>query len=269
MNQRTSRVDHQGFVVPPRSITLWRLGQAGFLIKSPDGARAVLDPYLSDSCAELGRAAGFNMNRMIPPPMTPQELVGVNLFLLTHSHQDHAAPETILPYLEAGGKATFVAPLQTAQKLRRLDVDEKQIYNIQPSQKIDFADLSIAATFAVPFAGDDLTHVGYLVSVTDGPSVYFTGDTAYEDILHIALVDRKPDVLVAVVNGAFRNMSPADAAKLAKYLNPKHVVPCHHDLFPDNSLPAELLRTNLAVLGLANRFLPLEYGKPFTFCIDR
>jgi L-ascorbate metabolism protein UlaG (beta-lactamase superfamily) len=60
----------------------------------------------------------------------------------------------------------------------------------------------------------------------------------------------------------------ADAAKLTKYLDPKHVVPCHHDLFPDNSLPAELLRTNLAVLGLANRFQTLEYGKPFTIRVD-
>ncbi len=269
MNPQTPFVDHQGFVVPPRSITLWWLGQAGFVVKSPAGARIVIDPYLSDSCAAIGRDAGFNMNRIVPPPISPQELVGVNLFLLTHSHQDHADPDTILPYLKAGGKATFVAPLQTAEKLRKLHVDDRYIHKIQPSQHIQFADLSITVTFAVPFGGDDLTHVGYLVSVTSGPSVYFTGDTAYEEILHLALAERKPDVLVAVVNGAFRNMSPADAARLAKHLDPKRVVPCHHDLFPDNSLPANLLRTNLTLHGIGDRFQPLEHGIPFTFCFDQ
>ena len=38
-------------------------------------------------------------------------------------------------------------------------------------------DMKIHATFAIPLGNDDLTHVGYIVSVENGPTVYVTGDT--------------------------------------------------------------------------------------------
>jgi L-ascorbate 6-phosphate lactonase len=38
----------KSYVVPEGSLTLWWLGQAGFLIKSPSGKIVVIDPYLSN-----------------------------------------------------------------------------------------------------------------------------------------------------------------------------------------------------------------------------
>ncbi|HVZ49863.1 MAG TPA: hypothetical protein VG916_13845, partial [Gemmatimonadaceae bacterium] len=96
--------------------------------------------------------------------------------------------------------------------------------------------------------------------VKDGPTVYFTGDTDYNDILGIAVKPHRPDVMVAVVNSAFRNLSPREAAQLAKTIGPRWVVPCHHDLFRDNSLPDRLLRTNLLIQGIVDTFCPLPHG---------
>ncbi len=263
--QTITRRDLQSFQVPPHAITLWWLGQAGFLVKTPAGKIAAIDPYLSNSCKALGEQFGFDMDRQVPPPLAPAELAGIDLYCLTHSHQDHLDPETVLPYWEAGGRGPFAAPPQALEKLQALGVPEDRITRVWPSRKIVLGDLTAMATFAIPFAGDDVTHVGYLLSVRDGPTVYFTGDTAYHDILAIHLADHKPDVLVAVVNGAFRNLSPAEAARLAKQLDVRRVIPCHHDLFPDNSLPARLLRTNLCIEGLGDRYQPLEHGAPFTY----
>jgi L-ascorbate 6-phosphate lactonase len=60
-------------------------------------------------------------------------------------------------------------------------------------------------------------------------------------------------------------MSPIEAARLARELNVKIAIPCHYDMFPDNSLPPQLLRTNLIVEGIGERYRELQHGKPFTF----
>lgn len=252
-------------VVPAGSIALWWLGQAGFVIKSPGGVTAALDPYLSNSCKALGEGAGFDMDRMVPPPLAPSDLAGINLYCITHSHQDHLDPETIAPFLAADEQATFVAPPESTEKLASIGVSPTRMKMTWPNKTTTVGDLSIRATFAIPFAGDDLTHVGYLISVEGGPRVYFTGDTAYHDVLVAAMSPHKPDVLVAVINGAFRNMGPADAATLAARLGVKVVIPCHHDLFPDNMQPPQMLRTNLRLLEMDHAYRLLKHGEMFTF----
>jgi L-ascorbate metabolism protein UlaG (beta-lactamase superfamily) len=75
----------------------------------------------------------------------------------------------------------------------------------------------------------------------------------------------KPDVLVAVINGAFRNLGPAEAALLAKRLGVKLAITCHHDLFLDNCLPPQMLRTNLKLQGIGDRYHLLRHGEPFDY----
>ena len=255
----------KSYVVPEGSLTLWWLGQAGFLIESPGGRIVVIDPYLSNSAKELGEQNGLNLNRLVPPPMSPAELVGVDWYAVTHSHVDHLDPETLAGYRAAGGNGPYLAPAETADKLEGLGVPADQILMTCPNRCHTVGDIEIQATFALPFSGDDLTHVGYLVRVDGGPSVYFTGDTAYHELLAIAVGPHKPNILVSVINPAFRNMSPIEAARLAKELDVELAIPCHYDMFPDNSLPPQLLRTNLIVEGIGERYRELQHGKPFTF----
>jgi L-ascorbate metabolism protein UlaG (beta-lactamase superfamily) len=60
-------------------------------------------------------------------------------------------------------------------------------------------------------------------------------------------------------------MDPAQAARLAKDIDVKLVIPSHYDMFPDNSLPPRLLRTNLIALGIGERYRELKHGHPFLF----
>jgi L-ascorbate 6-phosphate lactonase len=259
----------QAHKTPPGSITLWWLGQAGFIFKTPGGTVAVLDPYLSNSCKAVGDQHGFDMNRQVPPPLAPADLVGVQAYLLTHSHQDHLDPETLAPYRSAGGHGPYFAPAETFEKLHALGVPAAETTMVWPNKEIHLRDLVLRVAFAIPFAGDDLTHVGYLVSVQNGPKVYFTGDTAYNELLAMAMEPHKPDVLVAVINGAFRNLCPAEAALLAKQLGVKAVIPCHHDLFPDNCQPPQMLHTNLKLQGIGERYRLLRHGEPFEFALNQ
>jgi L-ascorbate 6-phosphate lactonase len=251
--------------VPAGALTLWWLGQAGFILKSPAGVLVAVDPYLSNSCKAIGDQAGFNMDRLVPAPLAPAGLAGIDLYAITHSHGDHLDPETLAGYRAAGGSGRFLAPGETVKKLLALGVPADRITMTWPNHVYQVGDVELRATFAVPLGGDDLTHVGYLLRITGGPSVYVTGDTAYHDVMAAAVAPHKPDILAPVINGAFRNMCPAEAARLARQLDVKIVIPCHWDLFPDNSLPPQLLHTNLKLEGLGDRYRLLSHGRPFTF----
>lgn len=253
------------YQVPEASVTLWWLGQAGFLVKSPGGVLVALDPYLTNSCKAVGEAYGYDMDRQVPPPMAPADLAGIDAYVVTHSHQDHLDPDTLQGFRAAGGRTRYVAPAEAAEKLGSLGVPQGEIDIVWPNGQVTFGDLTLRATLAIPPSRNDLTHVGYLMSVAGGPSVYFTGDTDYHEALGECMAEDKPDVLVAVINGAFRNLSAAQAATLAKQIDPRVVIPCHHDLFPDNSLPPRMLRTNLRMLGIGDRYRELTHGVPYVY----
>ena len=89
--------------------------------------------------------------------------------------------------------------------------------------------------------------------------------TDHDSIEGAVQISHKPDVLVTVINGAFRNLGPAEGAILARKLGVKAVIPCHHDLFADNCLPPQLLRTNLKLQGLGETYQPLSHGEPFDY----
>jgi len=250
---------------PPGHVTLWWLGQAGFLVKSAAGKVVVLDPYLTNSCKAIGDQNGFDFDRQMPPPILAEELAGVDAWLFTHSHQDHCDPETLSAARNAGGHGPYLAPPETIEKLQSLGVAPAEMVMLWPNKTHKVGDLLIRATFAIPLGGDDLTHVGYLVGLSNGPTVYFTGDTGWHDLLGEAVAPHKPDVLVTVINPAFRNLTPPEAALLARRLEVKAVIPCHYDLFADNCQPPQMLHTNLKLLGIGERYRLLRHAVPFNW----
>ncbi|MFH1613557.1 MAG: MBL fold metallo-hydrolase [Planctomycetota bacterium] len=251
--------------VPKGSISLWWLGQGSFIVKSSKGIIVAIDPYLSNSCKAAGESVGLNCDRLIEPPLSPQDLVGIDLYVVTHSHQDHLDPETVGPYRRAGGKGPYIAPPESVEKLKEMGVNQSEMCMIWPNKTHIVGDFRIRATFAIPYGADDLTHVGYLIFADHGPTFYFTGDTDYHEILANSVAEFKPDVLLTVINGAFKNMGPAQAALLARQINPRIVIPYHYDLFPDNQMIPHMLRTNLHTFGMQERFRILKHGEVFTF----
>jgi len=251
-------------IVPEGRVALWWLGQNGWIVKSPQGRIITIDPYLSNSCKTVGAALGVNFDRMVPPVLSPSDLAVADLYVMTHSHEDHLDVETLLPYRAAGGRGPFVAPPETCDKLRKLGVPDLEMSMIWPNKEYVCGDVTLRGTFAIPFGADDMTHMGYVVKVAHGPTIYFTGDTRYHEVLASCVAQHKPDVLVTVIN-PFGNLDPGQAARLARDIDAKVVIPCHYDLFPDNSLPPRVLRSNLMVLGIADRYRELKHGKIFTY----
>jgi L-ascorbate 6-phosphate lactonase len=251
------------FVVPPKSVAIWWLGQNGFIFKTPEGTLAAVDLYLTDSCA--GVVPGIDLTRKVPILIPPGELA-VDVFTCTHNHQDHTDPETIRG-LRNKDTAQFIGPHPSCDVFKAQGVEDGRIVPAWPSCDIEFRDVRIRGTFALPTDDSDLNHMGYVFEFGKGPKVYVTGDTDFNELLFSA-AKHKPDLLITVVNGGFNNLSHWEAAQLAGALKPKAAIPCHYDMFPDNCVDPRQFQASLKLCAPDVRYQELEHGKPFLFSTE-
>lgn len=250
-------------IVPPFSVALWWLGQSSFVLKSPSGTTLAIDPYLSNSCKEPALRVGLDYDRRSIPPIEPEAL-SVDAIALTHSHQDHCDPETITRHRASGFRGPYLAPGETMEKLTGLGVSPAEIILTWPNKVNSLGDIRLMSTFAIPPAGDDVTHTGYLIFIEMGPTIYFTGDTDYHEVLGY-IAEHRPEIMVTVINGVGHNLGPGAAAKLTSMINPEIVIPCHHDLFADNSMDPRIFRACLHSEGIAEKYVQLHRGERFIY----
>ncbi len=248
------------FPVPRGAVAIWWFGQNGYIFKSPEGTLAGVDLYLTDSCKALHQ--DVNMARRVPVLISPEDL-DVDLFLCTHNHQDHTDPETI-HNLRHKDTTRFIGPMPSCEVYRCEGIESGRIQPAWPSCRIEERDLTLDGTFALPTDASDLNHMGYVLSFGGGPKIYVTGDTADHELLHSAAA-HSPDIMITVINGGFNNLSHWEAARLAKVVNPRVAIPCHYDMFPDNSADPRQFRAALALTGAASAYKELTHGEPFVF----
>ena len=84
----------KGFKVPRNRVGVWWLGQNGFVFKTPEGTLLSIDLYLTNSVPVLLPDLPVDLNRMQPIFLAPEELE-TDIYACTHSHFDHADPQTI------------------------------------------------------------------------------------------------------------------------------------------------------------------------------
>lgn len=227
--------------VPRGTVALWWLGQNGFIFKTSEGTVVATDLYLTNSCVDVA-PPGMDLNRQVPVLIPPEE-IDVDLYLCTHSHQDHADPETI-ERLRHKDTMHFVGPHPACEIFHRCGVESGRIVPIWPDHFVEARDVTIRGTFALPTDDTDLNHVGYVFSFGDGPRLYMTGDTAACELLASAR-RHKPHFLITCINGGFKNLSHDQAALLAAEIQPRAAIPCHYDMFPDNSMDPAQFRAAL------------------------
>lgn len=246
--------------VPRASIALWFLGQNGWILKAPDGTVVAVDPYLSDALREKRKT--MNMARQVPVLIDPEALA-VDLFLCTHSHADHACPVTIAGAVKAGTRR-FAGPAETIEIYESCGIPREETILTWPNHSFSLGAFTFTGVFALPTDHTDLTHMGFMIEVADGPKLYITGDTADTPILHTA-ARHAPDVMIVCINAGFRNLSHWQAAELVKVVDPEIAIPCHFDMFPDNSCPPHMFKASLTVQGIGEKYRLLEHGKPFLY----
>ncbi|HSV29771.1 MAG TPA: MBL fold metallo-hydrolase [Candidatus Omnitrophota bacterium] len=244
--------------VAPGTMALWFLGQNGWLVKSPAGIVLAVDPYLTDSCHPSRR--GLDLRRRVPVPVAPAELAA-DLLACTHSHKDHADVETLTACAASGRIKRFMGPAETQAVFAAAGVPEAARALAWPNQVTELGDLRLTGTFALPTDTTDLTHMGLLVEVVGGPKLWITGDTQWCDLLADNGAQLAPDAMAVCINGGYANLSHWQAAELVARVNPRIAIPCHWDMFADNSCDPRMFWSSLTVKGIGDKYRKLDSGE--------
>jgi L-ascorbate 6-phosphate lactonase len=263
MSSREYMQSIQSCRVPQGALAIWYLGQNGFLLKDSTSPLIGIDLYLSNSCAKLKTSdQSCRLDRQLPIFIEPEDLA-VDLFLTTHSHQDHADPETIRR-LPTTGHTVFAGPFDAMQVFKDCGVAPAACRMFHPGESFDLGTATLKGTYALPTDATDLNHAGLLLTFASGITFYNTGDTAWTDRL-ATLLPRDVDICTICINGGYHNLSAEHAARIIEDVRPKIAVPCHYDMMVNNVGLPMMFRAALERTGTSSKFHMLRYYEPWLY----
>ena len=224
----------------PRQLSLWWLGQSGFLVCHA-GWCLVFDPYLSDSLTRKYAATDKPHVRMTARVVDPALLAGLAAVTSSHNHTDHLDADTLLPLFAASPAVRLVLPAAN------VDFAAQRLGEAHRARFVPLTDGASAVvgpfTFtAVPAAHEELSpaYAGFIVGV--GPfRRYHSGDTLPFPGLPERLRPFAVDVALLPINGCAPerrvagNLDGLEAARLAHAIGARCVIPCHYEMFAFNT----------------------------------
>jgi len=234
-------------------------GHSCVQLKTPGGKVVLLDPWFGN-------------------PTSPQSEGAVDtcdLMLVSHGHHDHlgAAPRAVRDAdslaIARRTRPTWVAVHELSLWLEtELDGAGVEIIGMNKGGTVSAAGLTVSMVRADHSAGDWLAAgepmmgwakqvegpmylgepVGFVIGLEDGRKVYYTGDTDLFGDLDLVRMMHKPDVAIMPIGGHY-TMGPAGAARAAKMLDVRAVIPVHYGTFPILAGTPDELRTELGKIG--------------------
>lgn len=234
----------------PRELNLWWLGQSGFLI-AWGGHRLLLDPYLSDSLTEKYAATDKPHVRMTARVIEPENLKPIDVVTSTHNHTDHLDRDTLLPLLKSNPGLELVIPeANRGFVAERLGTDPSWPTGMTSGECVELAGFVF---HGIPACHNTLEtdgqgrhrFMGYVVEA-GGWRLYHAGDTLMFPGLENLIRPWDVDVALLPINGnkperkVAGNLDGREAARLAKAINARLVVPCHYEMFEFNTASPEL-----------------------------
>jgi len=207
------------------SLGIFWLGQAGFLIKTPEGSTIAIDPYLSDCCERL---VGFK--RIMLPVLSLDELDPDYLFV-SHEHPDHF-DEDLIEKLKGRSQLKILGPVECKKRAMEIGINAAQFTLLEENKPVDFGEFTMLPVKAdhgelSPDALGFVFDFGFV-------KVYFAGDTAYSPDIMKRVLEMRPEIAILPINGEYGNLNSLEAAQLARDIGCKVVVPCHYWTFVEH-----------------------------------
>jgi L-ascorbate metabolism protein UlaG (beta-lactamase superfamily) len=229
----------------PEHLHLWWLGQSGFLVQW-QAHHLLFDPYLSDSLTHKYATTDKPHVRMTERVVAPERLNFIQVVTSSHNHTDHLDRDTLVPLLRANPRLELIIPEANREfVVNRLEVPVELPRGLDAGKSIAVAGFNI---HAVPAAHNELEKdvggrhkfLGYVVEA--GPWViYHSGDTLRYDGMEDWLGRWPIDIALLPINGdrperrVAGNLDGPQAARLAKDLGARLVIPCHYEMFEFNT----------------------------------
>ena len=248
-------------------VHLWWLGQSGFLIKY--GNRFLLiDPYLSDSLTKKYASTDKPHVRMSERVVDPARLDFVDVVTSSHNHTDHLDAETLIPLMKANPAMRVVVPAANREfAAERLKVDPATLLVADEGKTINVAGFLVTGIVAAhpQVERDEQGRSKYLGYVIEAGfcTIYHSGDTLWHDAIVEQVKQFKIDLALLPINGdrpqrrVAGNLDGPQAARLAKAIGARMVIPCHYDLFEFNTASPDEFVNECREIGQNHRVLRL------------
>lgn len=235
---------------------IYWLGQAGFWIETGTH-RLLIDPYLSDSLAKKYAGQRFPHQRMMPPPISIEDLPRPDLVLVTHAHTDHMDAATLGPLAKRFPDLSFVVPAAVVDvargrigDVRLIGMDAQEVVTIAKGLSVT----AFAAAHEDRRVDAEGRHVflGYGIE-SGGLRYYHSGDSIPFADLDAAVQEYAPHIALLPVNGrdATRasagipgNFTLEEAHHLAR--NCTFFVPHHFGMFSFNTIDPQQIDDPIA-----------------------
>jgi L-ascorbate 6-phosphate lactonase len=227
---------------PGDSIGVVALGQAGFALRSRDDL-VLIDPFLT-----------LRPDRLVDAVVDPRGLLGVTAVLATHEHGDHLDLPTWAVIAEMSPNARFVVPEPLVPLVSDAGIPSERVSGARIGAAIEVGSVRatpVPARHAVQiedgYSLGDQEHgtprfVGYVVEL-DGVLLYHAGDTLTDETIVRTVGELRPDIALLPINGRdpererrgiVGNMSPDEAARMARDLSVALAIPMHFDAIRGN-----------------------------------
>ena len=224
---------------------LWWLGQSGFLLQW-NGIHVLLDPYLSDSLTRKYSQTDKPHVRMTELVIDPSRLSFADVATATHNHTDHLDADTLCPILARNPNLKLIIPeANRAFVAERLKIDSAVPIGVDDGGSVEICGMrysGIASAHEILDRDENgrAKYLGYVLQF-GGWSIYHSGDTVRYDGMAEKLQQFKIDVALLPINGRAverrvpGNLFGNEAARLARDIGARLVVPCHFEMFEFNT----------------------------------
>lgn len=248
-------LDFSAKVLAAKSLSLFSVGQAGFIIKSVRGQLLAIDLYLSN-CVE--RAEGqLGFKRLLPQILSASELT-FDCIICTHPHLDHFDIDAVPEMMSKGSRLLCSAGCEKLVKKTQMEYFKENIVYVKPGDHMVEGDFDI--TFVNCDHGSGAPDaVGVIVKV-DGKTIYEVGDSCLR-LDRVNEIPKSLDVLIAPINGKNGNMDSEDTVKLAEALKPRLVIPCHYGMFASHGGDLEKFYDSMSAKSLP--MLIMQQGEEY------
>lgn len=216
------------------------LGHGTFSLKTPEGKRVLIDPWIAGNPACPGSQKNFD---------------GIDVMAITHGHFDHIADAVPLAKEH---KPQIACIFELGNWLERKGVENIVAGNKGGTVELGGVRLTMVhADHSCGIMDDDGSiiyggeAVGFVMKFSDGTVIYHAGDTNVFGDMALIRELYEPTIVMLPI-GDLYTMSPLEAAKAVELLQPEVVVPMHFGTFPPLTGRPENLTERLEGKGLGH-----------------
>ena len=233
------------------ALHIWWLGHSGFLLKW-NGVGIMIDPYLSDSMALQFDSRGRGWPRMTERVVDPLLMSGIDIVLSTNNHLSHVDPATILGLRSASPNIKMIVPAGSSDAIAdSLGSAGPKMMPVDAGSYVDLGDINIHGIKAanpenLKDSRGNAKALGFVITM--GPfAIYHSGDTLWHSSLVKEIRRWNLNLAMLPISGYHPEEAPAssanlngfEASALAKAISAGLVVPCHYDMFADDTAPTD------------------------------